>query len=136
MLFVFVVSAITVSGVLENGFDTLFQPVNRVHRKLNTVEETPVTTEFHVRTIPPSWVGMAEGYWADVARTVGESKEIEAMFPVRSRLRLTGMSTRSPAAGPPSAMIRIVIGDVNTAAGLRYATTGVEDLKAGLHAPG
>src|SRR5881628_3762821 len=78
---------------------------------------------------------MAEGYWADVARTVGESKEIEAMFPVRSRLRLTGMSTRSPAAGPPSAMIRIESGDVKTAAGLRYAATGVGDLAGELQAP-
>src|SRR5881296_4495738 len=84
----------TVSGAPEKGFDTLVQPVSRVHRKLNTVEETPTTTEFHVTMIPPSWVEMADGYWAEVDRTVGEPNEIEAMFPVRSRLRLTGMSTR------------------------------------------
>src|SRR3989442_7072663 len=86
MLFAFVISRITVSGPPEKGFDTLVQPVTRVHRKLNTVEETPTTTEFHVTMIPPSWVGMADGYWADVERMVGEPKEIEAMFPVRSRL--------------------------------------------------
>src|SRR3989475_10225275 len=122
----------TVSGAPEKGFDTLVQPVTRVHRKLNTVEETPTTTEFHVTMIPPSWVGMADGYWADVDRTVGEPNEIEAMFPVRSRLRMTGMSRRSAAAGPPSAMIRIVSGEVKTAAGLPYPATGVGDLAAGL----
>src|SRR5437867_11131747 len=105
----------TVSGAPEKGFDTLVQPVTRVHRKLNTVEETPTTTESHVTMIPPSWVEMADGYWADVDRTVGEPNEIEAMFPVRSRLRLTGMSTRSAAAGAPSAMHRSVRGGVQTA---------------------
>ena len=78
---------------------------------------------------------MADGYWADVDRTVGKPNEIEAMFPVRSRLRLTGMSTRSAAAGPPSAMIRMVSGEVKTAAGLRYAATGMGDLEGGLQAP-
>src|SRR2546428_13357719 len=107
----------TVSGAPEKGFDTLVQPVTRVHRKLNTVEETPTTTEVHVTMIPPSWVGMADGYWADDERMAGEPKEIVAMFPVRSRLRLTGISTRSPAAGPVSAMIRMVSADVKTAAG-------------------
>src|SRR5207247_10895305 len=92
---------------------------------LNTVGDTPATAEFHVTTIPPSWVEIADAYWAEVARTVGEPKEIDAIFPARSRLTLTGMSTRSPAAGPPSAMIRIESGDVKTAAGLRYAATGV-----------
>src|SRR5947199_10443715 len=107
MLFAFPVSLITVSGVRDNGSDTLVQPDNKVHRKLNTVEDTPATAEFHATTIPPSWVEIADAYWAEVARTVGEPKEIDAIFPARSRLTRTARSSRAPAGGPPAARIRI-----------------------------
>src|SRR2546427_12804147 len=58
------------------------------------------------------------------------------MFPARSRLICTGISTRSPMAGPPSARIRIVRGEVNTVAGLRYGTVGGGDFTEGPQAPG
>src|SRR6266581_3361312 len=84
-------STMTTSGAAENGLDTLRQPPANVHRMANTVEEEPGTAEFHTAT----------------------------MLPTRSRLICTGTSTRSPAAGPPSARTRIVNGVVSTVAGLR-----------------
>src|SRR5213593_1095080 len=86
----------TVSGAPEKGFDTLVQPVTRVHRKLNTVEETPTTTEFHVTMIPPSWVGMADGYWADVDRNVGEVRSRRSAFGDDPHRQRGGEDRRGP----------------------------------------
>src|SRR2546421_11511729 len=114
----------TTSGAAENGSETLRQPLANVHRRANTVEDEAGMAEFQTAMMLPSWANVADTYWADVATTEGDPKEREAMFPARSRLICTGTSTRSPAAGPPSARIRIVRGEVNTVAGLRYGTVG------------
>src|SRR2546428_10642683 len=100
ILFVFVRSRITVSGVRDKGSATLVQPLGNVHRKPKTLEAPPVTAEFHVTTIPPSRVEVADGYCADAARTGGEADETETMLPSRSRLKVIGRSTRAPAARP------------------------------------
>src|SRR6267143_170914 len=130
-----IVSTTTVSGRRENGSDTLVHPVMKVHLRLRTFEETPVMAEFQTRMMLPSWANVADGYCADVARTVGDPNETEAMFPTRSRFRLTGTSTKAPAAVPPSAMILMENGDVSTAAGRLYATGGGAELAGVPHAP-
>src|SRR2546430_16083702 len=53
------------------------------------------------------------------------------MFPAGAGLICSGTATRSAAAGPPSARIRIVRGEVNTVAGLRYGTVGAGDFTEG-----
>src|SRR2546426_12653597 len=88
ILFVFVRSRITESGVRDKGSATLVQPLGNVHSKPKTLEATPVTAEFHVTTIPPSCVEIADGYCADGSRTVGEPYETETMWPSRSRLKV------------------------------------------------
>src|SRR5207245_1062915 len=101
ILFVFVRSRITVSGVRDKGSATLVQPLGNVHRKPKTLEATAVTAEFHVTTIPPSWVESADGYCAEVARTVGEPDETETLLPPMPR----GMATGTPAESPAIATI-------------------------------
>src|SRR5207245_5549609 len=70
ILFVFVRSRITVSGVRDKGSATLVQPLGNVHRKPKTLEATPATAELHVTTSPPSRAEVAAGRAAGAARTV------------------------------------------------------------------
>src|SRR5207244_13283821 len=95
------------------------QHYTKENLKAKPLETTTPHSDFHATTIPPSLVDIADGYCAEVARTVGDPYETETMLPPRSRLKVIGTSTRAPAAGPPSAMTRMPTGEVKTAAGLR-----------------